>query len=156
MDDNKLSGLGHSRVEGVKIGKGTEIRDHVNLYKCTIGENCKVESFVYIEEGVIIGNNCKIKPNVYIPTGVTLEDDVFVGPNVTFTNDKMPHAKGEWSLNRTLVAKGASIGAHSVILPGIRIGKNGLVGAGAVVTKDVPDNSTVVGNPAREMVRESN
>lgn len=131
-----------------EIGEGTILRDQVNLYKCKIGKNCKIESFVYVEEGVTIGDGCKIKPFVFIPTGVMIEDNVFVGPNVTFTNDKYPKAKGEWSLLKTLVKSGAAVGANSVIVPGVTIGKEALVGAGSVVTKDVPDWAIVSGNPA--------
>jgi UDP-2-acetamido-3-amino-2,3-dideoxy-glucuronate N-acetyltransferase len=138
-----------SVVTDCSIGERTVVRDHVNLFKCIIGSDCKIESFVYIEEGVVIGDRCKIKPNVFIPTGVTIGDDVFIGPNATFTNDKYPHSSGEWSLLRTKVGRGASIGAHSVILPGVNIGENAVIGAGAVVTKDVPPNSIAFGNPAR-------
>jgi acetyltransferase-like isoleucine patch superfamily enzyme len=137
-----------SNVKYAEIGEGTRIHDQVNIYKCKIGKNCKIHAYVYIEEGVKIGNNCKIKPFVFIPTGVILEDDVFVGPNVTFTNDKYPKARGEWKLLPTRVKKGASIGANSVILPGITIGENALVGAGSVVTKDVPSKAIVAGKPA--------
>jgi UDP-2-acetamido-3-amino-2,3-dideoxy-glucuronate N-acetyltransferase len=140
-----------SAIVEADIGKGTIVRDHVNLYKCKIGKNCKIESFVYIEEGVTVGDNCKIKPHVYIPTGVAIEDEVFLGPNVVFTNDKYPHAKGDWKLLNTIVGRGASIGAHSVILPGVQIGRNAVVGAGSVVTADVPDYATVCGNPARPL-----
>jgi acetyltransferase-like isoleucine patch superfamily enzyme len=142
-----------SKIVDVEIGEGTEVRDHVNLYKCKIGRNCKVESFVYIEEGVTVGDYCKIKPHVYIPSGVIIEDQVFLGPNVVFTNDKYPRAKGDWKLLKTIVGNGASIGAHSVILPGVRIGRNATVGAGSVVTTDVPDSATVCGNPARPLVK---
>jgi len=138
-----------SEIVDVEIGEGTVVRDHVNLYKCRIGRNCKIESFVYVEEGVTVGDDCKIKPHVYIPSGVTIEDEVFIGPGVTFTNDKHPHAKGDWKLLKTVVGRGASIGAHSVILPGVRVGKNATVGAGSVVTCDVPDGATVYGNPAK-------
>jgi acetyltransferase-like isoleucine patch superfamily enzyme len=152
----ELSGGSISRfsvAEGCSIGEGTVIRDQVNLYRCKIGRDCKIESFVYIEEGVVIGNRCKIKPNVFIPTGVMIEDDVFIGPNATFTNDKHPRVSGDWKLLETRVGRGASVGANAVILPGIKIGPNSIVGAGAVVTKDVPEGSVVVGNPARVMAK---
>lgn len=139
----------YSIVKDVEVGEGTEIYDHVNIYKCKIGKNCKIESYVYIEGGVVIGDNCKIKPFVFIPTGVTIEDDAFIGPNVTFTNDKYPRARGEWKLLQTTVKRGASIGANCVILPGLTIGENALVGAGSVITSDVPDNAVVAGNPAQ-------
>jgi acetyltransferase-like isoleucine patch superfamily enzyme len=140
-----------SVIVDAEIGEGTVVRDHVNLYKCKVGRNCKIESFVYIEEGVTIGDNCKVKPHVYIPTGVQIEDDVFLGPNVTFTNDKYPHVKGDWKLLKTVVGRGVSIGANSVILPGVTIGENVMVGAGSVVTSDLPVGAIVCGNPARPL-----
>jgi UDP-2-acetamido-3-amino-2,3-dideoxy-glucuronate N-acetyltransferase len=139
----------YSLVTDAEIGEGTIVHDQVNLYKCKIGKNCKIDAFVYIEEGVTIGNNCKIRPFVFIPNGVTIEDDVFVGPNVTFTNDIYPKVKGDWQLLKTTVKQGVGIGANSVILPLVTIGKNALVGAGSVVTKDVPENAIVAGNPAK-------
>jgi acetyltransferase-like isoleucine patch superfamily enzyme len=142
-----------SVIADAEIGEGTVVRDHVNLYKCKVGRNCKIESFVYIEEGVVIGDNCKVKPHVYIPTGVSIEDDVFIGPNVTFTNDKYPHVTGDWKLLKTVVGRGASIGANSVILPGLTIGRNVMIGAGAVVTADVPEGAIVCGNPARPLAK---
>lgn len=145
----------YSVKKDVKIGVGTVVHDQVNLFKCKIGKNCKIDAFVYIEEKVVIGDNCKIRPFVFIPTGVTIEDNVFVGPNVSFTNDMYPKVSGQWKLLETRVKKGASIGANSTILPGMTIGENALVGAGSVVTKNVPDRATVVGNPAR-IVRCSN
>lgn len=139
----------YSFLKDAEIGEGTVVHDQVNLYKCKIGRNCKVDAFVYVEEGVVIGDYCKIRPFVFIPTGVTIEDNVFVGPNVSFTNDKYPRVKGEWKLLRTRVKKGASIGANSVILPGVTIGEDAMVGAGSVVTEDVPSRAIVAGNPAR-------
>ncbi len=144
----------------VKLGKNVKIfhRNLVNLYDCTIGDNTRIGAFVEIKSTAKIGKNCKIMPFVFIPEGVTIEDGVFVGPNVTFTNDKYPKAtntdgslqkEGDWTLSPILVKQGATLGAGSVILPGVTIGRNAMVGAGAVVTKDVPDNATVVGYPAR-------
>jgi UDP-2-acetamido-3-amino-2,3-dideoxy-glucuronate N-acetyltransferase len=139
----------YSLLNGAEIGEGTVVHDQVNLYKCKIGKNCKIDAFVYIEEGVVIGENCKIRPFVFIPTGVTIEDNVFIGPNVTFTNDRYPKAQGDWQLVKTIVRQGAAVGANSVILPGVTIGKNALVGAGSVVARDVPENAIVAGNPAK-------
>lgn len=138
----------YSFLKDVEVGEGTVLHDQVNLYKCKIGKNCKIDAFVYVEEGVVIGDNCKIRPFVFVPTGVTIEDDVFVGPNVSFTNDKYPKVRGEWTLLRTRIKRGASIGANSVILPGVTVGEDALVGAGSIVTKDVPSRAIVAGNPA--------
>lgn len=135
----------------VKIGKGTKVWHFVNLYGCQIGENCVISSFSEIGRGVRIGDNCKIECRVFIPTGVEIEDDVFIGPSVTFTNDKYPKARGEWKITKTLVKKGASIGAHSTIICGVTIGEGATVGAGSVVTKDVSPHSIVVGNPAQKI-----
>ncbi len=136
-------------IKDAEIGKGTIVRHYVNLYGCKIGKNCKIASFVEIQKDVVIGDNCKIEAFAYIPTGVTIEDEVFIGPHACFTNDKKPRAVGEWEVVPTLVKKGASIGANAVILCGVTIGEYAMVGAGAVVTKDVPANAKVVGNPAR-------
>jgi UDP-2-acetamido-3-amino-2,3-dideoxy-glucuronate N-acetyltransferase len=138
-----------SVIIDAEIGEGTSVHDQVNLYKCKIGKNCKIGSFVYIEEGVIIGDNCRIKPFVFIPTGVFIENNVFIGPSVTFTNHKYPEVSDDWVLDKTIVKEGASLGANSVIVPGVTIGKRALIGSGAVISKDVPDNAIVVGNPAR-------
>ena len=139
-------------IEDAEIGKNTVVRDFVNIYACKIGDNCKIAPHVDIQKGVTIGNNCKIEPFSFIPTGVTIEDDVFIGPHVCFTNDKTPVANDpEWKPVPTLVKKGASLGARSVILCGVTIGKGAMVGAGAVVTKDVPPNTVVVGNPAKQI-----
>lgn len=117
---------------------------------CTIGENCNICSHCLIENDVKIGNNVTIKCGVQIWDGIEIEDDVFIGANVTFTNDKYPKSKNpDWTLLRTKICKGASIGAGSTILPGITIGTNAIVGAGSVVTKSIPDNELWLGNPAR-------
>lgn len=130
------------------IGKGTKIwyPEHSNIAKdFECGENCRIHSHVWIGDGVKVGNNCRIQAFCYLPTGVTLEDNVFLGPRVTFTNDKYPPSD-TWT--NTLVKQGASIGAGATILPGLTIGADSRVGAGAVVTKDVPDGVTVCGCPA--------
>jgi acetyltransferase-like isoleucine patch superfamily enzyme len=136
-------------IRGVEIGEGTRVFDQVNLFKCKVGKNSKIDSYVYVEEGVVIGDNCKVRPFVFIPTGVIIEDNVFIGPNVSFTNDRYPRAQGEWKLLTTRVKNGASIGANSVIVPGVIVNEGAMVGAGSVVTKDVPSNTLVAGNPAR-------
>lgn len=134
----------YSSIVDCEIGKGTIIHDHVNLYKCKIGKNSKIDSFVYIEEGVTIGDGCKIRPFTFIPTGVTIGNNVFIGPNVTFTNDRHPKIGSAWKLERTIVEDGVAIGANSTILPGLTIGRNALIGAGTVVTKSVEMNSVVI------------
>jgi UDP-2-acetamido-3-amino-2,3-dideoxy-glucuronate N-acetyltransferase len=140
----------HYIVENADIGENTVIRDFVNIFGCKIGKNCKIAAFVEIQKGVTIGNNCAIEAFAFIPSGVTIEDEVFIGPHVCFTNDKKPKAVNPgWKIIPTVVKKGASIGAGSIILCGVTIGKNALVGAGSVVTKDVPPDTLVIGNPAK-------
>ena len=133
------------------IGTDTKIWQFtIVLPKASIGDNCNINSHCFIENDVIIGNNVTIKCGVYIWDGLRIEDDVFVGPNVTFTNDKLPRSKvSPERLLNTVLRRGASIGAGAVLLPGIEIGENAMIGAGAVVTRDVPPNSVVVGSPAR-------
>lgn len=115
-----------------------------------IGENCNVCSHCLIEDNVIVGNNCTIKCGVQLWDGVVLQDNVFIGANVSFTNDRYPRSKNtDWTLLRTVVHNGASIGAGSTILPGVEIGANAIVGAGSVVTRSIPDGEVWVGNPAR-------
>ena len=144
----------------VKLGKDVKIYDFVNLYGCQIDDNSKIGTFVEIQKGSKVGKNCKISSHTFICEGVTIEDNVFVGHNVTFINDPYPRATTDDGKLQTeddcvcipiLVKKGASIGSSATIMCGITIGKNAIVGAGCVVTKDVPDNTVVVGNPARKL-----
>lgn len=144
--------------EDVKLGKNVKIYNFVNIYGCEIGDNTKIGSFVEIREDVKIGKNCKIQAFAFIPQGVVLEDDVFIGPHACFVNDKYPRAtvngrlkeKGkDWVAEKTIVKKGASVGANATILNGVVIGENSIIGAGSVVTKNIPDNVIAVGNPAK-------
>jgi acetyltransferase-like isoleucine patch superfamily enzyme len=140
----------HYVVDNADIGEGTIIRDFVNIYGCKIGKNCKIAAFVEIQKDVKIGDKCAIEAFVFIPSGVTIEDEVFIGPHVCFTNDLKPRAVNPgWKIIPTVVKKGASIGANSTILCGVTIGGKAMVGAGSVVTKDVPPNTLVSGNPAK-------
>ena len=145
-------------INNVTLGKDVKIFDFVNLYGCTIGDNTKVGTFVEIQKNAFIGKNCKISSHTFICEGVTIEDDVFVGHNVTFINDKIPRATNEdggmqnesdWKVEKTFVKKGASIGSSATIMCGVTIGEKAIVGAGAVVTEDVPPNSVVAGVPAK-------
>ena len=138
------------KIDDCDIGEDTIVRDFVNLYGCRIGKGCRVAAYVEIQRGVKIGDRCKIEAFAFIPSGVTIEDDVFVGPHATFTNDLFPRSfDPEWHLRYTTVRKGASIGANATILCGIEIGEYALIGAGAVVTKDVPPYALMVGSPAK-------
>lgn len=116
-----------------------------DIHSPTIGKTTRIHGFVYIEDVVTIGERCIIKPFVFIPDGVTIEDDVFIGPSVTFTNDKYPRVGRDWKMLKTLVKKGASIGAGSTICPGVTIGEGAVIGAGSVIVKDVAPNTTVTG-----------
>lgn len=142
----------------VKLGENVVIYDFVNLYGCEIGDNTKIGTFVEIQKGAKIGKNCKISTHTFICEGVTIEDNVFVGHGVTFINDRYPRAtnqKGElqteedWALLPTIVKRGTSIGSGSTILGDVTIGEGAMVGAGSVVTRDVPPYTVVAGNPAR-------
>ena len=144
----------------VKLGKGVRIYGFVNLYGCVIGDDVKIGSFVEIQKGVRVGNRCKISSHTFVCEGVTLEDEVFGGHNVTFINDRYPQAingdgtlqtEADWECLPTVVKRGASIGSGATLLCGITIGERAIVGAGSVVTKDVPPGVVVAGNPARVM-----
>jgi acetyltransferase-like isoleucine patch superfamily enzyme len=141
----------------VKLGKNVRIAGFVNLYGCEIGDDVKIGTFVEIQKGARVGNRCKISSHTFICEGVILEDEVFVGHNVTFTNDRFPRAttngklqtEADWSCIPTLVKRGASIGSSAVLLCGITVGENAMIGAGSVVTRDVPPDTVVAGNPAK-------
>jgi len=137
--------------EGAEIGEGTRIWHFVHVRSgAKIGRNCNIGKDVYIDVGVEIGNNVKIQNGVSVYRGVKIEDDVFLGPHMTFTNDLYPRSFAkDWKLVPTLVKKGASIGANATIICGVTIGEYAMVGAGAVVTKDVPPHGLVYGNPAK-------
>jgi len=142
----------------VKLGQGVRIFGFANLYGCEIGDEVKIGTFVEIQKGVKVGKRCKISSHSFLCEGVMLEDEVFIGHNVTFINDPYPRAttaggalqtEKDWKCVPTLVKKGASIGSSATVLCGITIGEGAVVGAGSVVTKDVPPNTVVAGNPAR-------
>lgn len=144
----------------VKLGQDVKIYNFVHLYGCDIGDNTKIGTFVEIQKGAKIGKNCKIQSHTFICEGVTIEDNVFIGHNVTFINDMYPRAttadgmlqtEADWQCLPTLVKRGASIGSSATLLCGITVGENAIIGAGSVVTKDVPTNAIVAGNPARVM-----
>lgn len=153
-NDNKRS------LQSVTVGEEVRIADFVNAYHCTIGDHSRVGAFVEIQRGAVIGNRCKISSHSFICEGVHIEDQVFIGHGVVFTNDLFPRATNpdgsvqtpdDWQLRETRVKRGASIGSNATILCGVVIGENAMVGAGSVVTKDVPDNTVVAGNPARPL-----
>ncbi len=142
----------------VKLGRDVKIFAFVNLYGCEIGDNTKVGTFVEIQKGARIGKNVKVSSHTFICEGVTIEDDVFIGHGVMFINDKYPRATAEtgqlqteadWTCTPTLIKRGASLGSNATILCGVTVGENVIVGAGSVVTHDVPAGAVVAGNPAR-------
>ena len=142
----------------VKLGKGVKLFGFVNLYGCSIGENTKIGTFVEIQKGATVGANCKISSHTFICEGVTIQDEAFVGHGVIFINDMYPRAtatggalqtEADWTCIPTIVKRGSSIGSGSTILAGITVGENAIVGAGSVVTKTVPRDTIVAGNPAR-------
>ena len=142
----------------VKLGAGVKLSKFINLYGCQIGDETKIGAFVEIQKNARIGSRCKISSHTFVCEGVTIEDGVFIGHSVTFINDSYPRATAEggglqteqdWHVEKTVVKRGASIGSGSTILSNVTIGENAIVGAGSVVTRDVPPNVIVAGNPAR-------
>jgi acetyltransferase-like isoleucine patch superfamily enzyme len=147
----------------VKLGNDVTIHNFVNLYGCEIGDGTKIGSFVEIQKGARVGRNCKVSSHSFICEGVTIEDQVFIGHGVIFINDKYPRATSasgsmqtdaDWEVVETTVRRGASVGSGATILCGVTIGEHAIVGAGAVVTQDVPAGATVAGIPARVLVRQ--
>ncbi len=144
----------------VKLGKDVKIYDFVNLYGCEIGDGTKIGTFVEIQKGAKIGRNCKISSHTFICEGVIIEDNVFIGHNVTFINDNYPRATNEdgamqveedWECLPIVIKKGASIGSSVTLLGGVTIGEKALVGAGSVVTNNIPPDTIAIGNPARKL-----
>jgi acetyltransferase-like isoleucine patch superfamily enzyme len=148
----------NSIADDVKLGQDVRLSKFINLYGCEVGDETKIGAFVEIQKNAAIGRRCKISSHTFICEGVTIEDNVFIGHGVMFTNDSYPRAtslegklqtEADWTVEKTVVKQGASIGTGSTILPNICIGENAIVGAGSVVTKDIPANAIVVGNPAK-------
>ncbi len=142
----------------VKLGRNVKLSKFINMYGCTVGDDVKIGAFVEIQKNASIGNNCKISSHTFICEGVTIEDAVFIGHSVTFINDMYPRAtaaggqlqtEADWKVDKTVVKKGASIGSGCTILANVTIGEGAIIGAGSVVTKDVPPNAIVAGNPAK-------
>jgi acetyltransferase-like isoleucine patch superfamily enzyme len=141
----------------VSLGENVKLSKFINLYGCTVGDNTKIGAFVEIQKNATVGRNCKVSSHSFICEGVDIEDDVFIGHGVMFINDSYPRStangqlqtEADWKVERTRVCKGASIGTGSTILANVTIGENAIIGAGSVITKDVPANAVVAGNPGR-------
>jgi acetyltransferase-like isoleucine patch superfamily enzyme len=145
-------------LTNVKLGRDVKLSKFINLYGCEIGDETKIGAFVEIQKNAFVGKRCKVSSHTFVCEGVVIEDNVFIGHGVTFINDSYPRAttgdgklqtEADWKVEKTVIKKGASIGSGSTILSNLSIGENAIVGAGSVVTKDVPANSIVAGNPAR-------
>ena len=142
----------------VKLGKNVKLSKFINMYGCTVGDDTKIGAFVEIQKNASVGNNCKISSHTFICEGVTIEDEVFIGHSVTFINDSYPRAttgdgqlqtEADWKVEKTLIKKGATIGSGCTILANVTVGESAIVGAGSMVTKDVPAHAIVAGNPAK-------
>lgn len=147
-----------SIAPSVKLGKNVKLSKFINLYGCEVGEETKIGAFVEIQKNARVGRRCKISSHTFVCEGVEIEDNVFIGHSVTFINDSYPRAttasgelqtETDWNVEKTIVSKGASIGSGSTILSNVTIGENAIIGAGSVVTKNVPANAIVAGNPAK-------
>jgi len=147
-----------SIAPSVKLGKDVRLSKFINLYGCEIGDETKIGAFVEIQKNATVGKRCKISSHTFVCEGVEIQDNVFIGHGVTFINDSFPRAttssgdlqtEADWKVEKTVVSKGASIGSGSTILSNVNIGENAIVGAGSMVTKNVPANSVVAGNPAK-------
>lgn len=158
MPDRPANDAPYRLIDGVQFGENVLVHSFANLYGCRIGDNTRVGPFVEIQRGAVVGANCKVQSHSFVCDGVQIGDEVFVGHGVVFINDKLPRAtteagglqtESDWELLRTVVERRATLGSGAVILGGVRIGEGALVGAGAVVTRDVAPGETVVGNPAR-------
>lgn len=152
IDDQKQA------LKNVKIGKNVKIFNFVNAYECSIDDGSKIGAFVEIQKNAFIGKNCKISSHTFICEGVHIDDNVFIGHNVTFINDKYPRSTNpdgtiqtdaDWKVEKTYIKRGASIGSSTTMLGGITVGENSIIGAGSVVTRDVPANAVVAGNPSK-------
>jgi acetyltransferase-like isoleucine patch superfamily enzyme len=148
----------HSIAPDVRLGDNVKLSKFINMYGCQVGDNTKIGAFVEIQKNATVGANCKVSSHTFICEGVTIEDEVFIGHGVTFVNDMYPRAttasgalqtEADWAVEKTLIKKGASIGSGATILSKVTVGEYAIVGAGAVVTKDVPARAVVAGNPAR-------
>ena len=162
MADGPANDAPHRLIHDVLFGEGVIVHAFTNLYGCSVGDETRIGPFVEIQRGALVGARCKVQSHTFICDGVEIGDEVFVGHGVMFINDKTPRAtsgngalqtEADWKLERTIVERRVSLGSGAVILGGIRIGEAAVVGAGAVVTRDVAAGTTVVGNPARPLVR---